>query len=340
MNHQLLSGTILPTELSIVSTLPISGEEVYRLVIDDIQLVVSQSSDTTYSIFSRAGYEDQVSVFDITSQYLEDEYSTLRKLVMAAYCQYLKLHVDPDLDLSIYSDESLEIEQFTRDIEKAIPTAFQSEDLLIDEGDAGQSSGIYFFVLKEHSQGEGQADSFCLIELGVTRPAYCDDNCDAAISLWVMPKLDENSKNEMVTSRRKSFVGHYIYDVMRLFKNFPSETTSMLGEAFSKAPMQSIVEGLFFKIDDWLYQATKESLASLCPSLESLEIQTDCASDDTGGYFNYISTITFKSHSDNYIFSYESEGFWVDEDLLNDNGQFGGEGYSLLQGILGGRFRD
>jgi hypothetical protein len=339
MNHPLLSGAILPSELAVVPGLPISGQEIYCLVIEDIQLVIRESNESIYSIFSRVGFEDQVSAFDITSQYREDEYSTLRKLVMAAYCQYLKLHVDSDLDLSVYSEDSLEIEQFTRDIAKAIPKAFQSDDLLFDEGDAGQASGVYFFVLKEQSPTEGvHVESYCFIELGCHIPGYCDENCDATVSLWVMPKLDENSKNEMVTSRRKAYVGDFIYDVMKLFKHYPSETTLMLGEALSKAPMQHIVEGLAFHIDEWLYQSTKASLRSLCPSLQSLEIQTDSASDDTGSYFNFISTITFKSQTSSYVFSYEPEGFVVDEELLNDNGVFGGDGYVLLQGILGQEF--
>jgi len=339
MNHPLLSGAILPSELAVVPGLPISGQEIYCLVIEDIQLVIRESNESIYSIFSRVGFEDQVSTFDITSQYREDEYSTLRKLVMAAYCQYLKLHVDSDLDLSVYSEDSLEIEQFTRDIAKAIPKAFQSDDLLFDEGDAGQASGVYFFVLKEQSPTEGdQVESYCFIELGCHIPGYCDENCDATVSLWVMPKLDENSKNEMVTSRRKAYVGDFIYDVMKLFKHYPTETTLMLGEALSKATMQHIVEGLAFHIDEWLYQSTKASLRSLCPSLQSLEIQTDSASDDTGSYFNFISTITFKSQTSSYVFSYEPEGFVVDEELLNDNGEFGGDSYVLLQGILGQDF--
>jgi hypothetical protein len=339
MNHSLLSGAILPSELAIVPSLPISGHAIYSLVIEDIQLVIRQSNESIYAIFTRIGLEDQASIYDITAEYREDEYSTLQKLVMATYCQFLKLHVDSDLDLSVYSEVSLEIERFTREIEKAIPKAFQSEDLLIGEGEEGQASGVYFFILKEQSLStDNENESYCFIELGVNIPGYCDDNCDASISLWVMPKLNESTKDEMVTSRRKSFVGHYIYDVMRLFKHYPTETILILGEVFSKAPMQSIVEELAFHINDWLYQSTKESLANLCPELQSLEIQTDSASDDTGGCFNYITTITFKSQSHIYIYSYESIGFMSDEDLLDDNGEFGGESYALLQGILGRDF--
>ena len=333
MNHQLMEGTLLPSEINTALAVPKDSKSIYQVVVGNVKLEVFDADSAVYAAFSRTDNSDEHSVFDITVQYQEDEWSTLRKLVMAAYCQFCKLCVDPDMDISIWDDESVEFEQFTRDIPSAVPDAVFEEDLVHNEGDEGQASGIHYFILQEGSSDIGT--SYCLIELGIHMPSYCDDNFDASVSLFVMPKMDERSKDTMIAERRKLYIGRYLFDLKRLFTEFTSETLSLMGDHLSKASMQSVSESLAERVDEWWYLSTKSALAELCPALLEMEIETDCEYDDTGSYFSYLSRIIFKSTDSQYIFSFDSEGFSADEDLLNEDGEFGGEEFESLQGILG-----
>lgn len=333
MNHQLMEGTLLPSEINAAPAVPKDSKSIYQVVVGNVKLEVFDAYSSVYAAFSRTDNSDEHSVFDITVQYQEDDWSTLRKLVMAAYCQFCKLCVDPDMDISIWDDESVEFEQFTRDIPSAVPDAVFEEDLVHNEGDEGQASGIHYFILQEGSSDIGT--SYCLIELGIHMPSYCDDNFDASVSLFVMPKMDERSKDTMIAERRKLYIGRYLFDLKRLFTEFTSETLSLMGDHLSKASMQSVSESLAERVDEWWYLSTKSALAELCPALLEMEIETDCEYDDTGSYFNYLSRIIFKSIDRQYIFSFDSEGFSADEDLLNEDGEFGGEEFESLQGILG-----
>ena len=89
------------------------------------------------------------------------------------------------------------------------------------------------------------------------------------------------------------------------------------------------------RVDEWWYLATTDALAKACPNLVEMAIETDCEYDDAGGYFNYLSQLTFRSADSEYRYNFDADGFGADEDLLDENGNFGGEEYKKLEGILG-----
>ena len=334
MNLELIEGTLLPSEFKRLQQHLERGEVLYRVTTGEVMLTVTEVNGIISASFAREEHQE-ISHYDITEAYKEDELSVLRKLVMTAYCQHCKLTVDPDLEISIYDDESVEFEQFSRDIAAAIPESNFEEDLVHDEGDDGQASGIHYFILEEETNN---CKSYCFIELGVRMPSYCDDNYDAAVSLFVMPKLDGPTRSKMVEERRKLYIGRYLFDITRLFTDFAEETLSLMGEYLSAAKMLTVSEALAGRVDEWWYLATTDALAKACPNLVEMAIETDCEYDDAGGYFNYLSQLTFRSADSEYRYNFDADGFGADEDLLDENGNFGGEEYKKLEGILGEGF--
>ncbi|MFA0809293.1 hypothetical protein [Microbulbifer epialgicus] len=337
MVQELITGTTLPSIFRQVSLVPCNNTVSYRLLIGNVCLEVRNLDLASYATFSipEKEHEYRISMFDITSPYNENKLSTLRILIMAAYCIYCKLNVDSDLEFQIVDDECLELEHFTRDIASSIPDSILEEELVIDD-EEGKASGIYYFVLAE--EVEKNNTSYCFIELGLDMPGYCDDNYDAAVSLFVLPNLDENSKRKLIGQRRKSYVDRYLFNIDYLFTNFKTETFSLFGDQFSKACMQSVSEFLAESAQEWCYLATKNALRSLCPSLVEIQIETDSSYDDGGNYFTYLSVVTFISRINEYPYHYSSEGFLADSDLLNDKGEFGGEEFENLSEILGTDF--
>ncbi len=50
--------------------------------------------------------------------------------------------------------------------------------------------------------------------------------------------------------------------------------------------------------------------------------------------------MTFRSADSEYRYNFDSDGFGADEDLLDENGSFGGEEYNKLESILGEGFSE
>lgn len=336
MGHDLIEGILLPTALERVTANVEHGTALYRLVIGQITLAISETSSAVHATFSQVGQSTDAR-YDISEIYQNDKLSSLRSLIAAAYFQHCKLSVDPDLEFSKLDDNVLVLEQFSRDISDAIPDAVCEEDLVHNEGDEGQASGIHYFILKEDAC---EVDTYCFIELGVFMPSYCDDNYDANVSLFVMPNLDELAKNQLIRARRKQYISRYLYDFERLLTDFADETLSLLGERLSKANMLSLSERLAERAAEWQYLSTRDALANACPDLVTIEIVTDQEYNDAGDYFCVLSNITFSSHDDKYQFGYDYEGFAADADLLDEDGNFGGLEFDVLKSILGAGFEE
>lgn len=334
MNRQLIKGALLPSKISTAPAVPQDSRPLYRLVVGDVQLMVCDAESSVYAAFSRTDGSERLA-FDITAQYRDDEWSILPKLVMAAYCQFC-MDVDPDLDIAIWDAESVEIKNFSRDISSAVPEDSISEESLVREGNESEASGIHYFILQEETADN--ADSYCFIELGFQMPSYREKDRDALVSLFVMPKRDEREIDAMIAARRKQYVENYRPDLERLFTEFTTETLSLMGDHLSKASMQSVCESLAWHVGEWCVLSTKDALADLCPALLEMEIKTECEYDDAGGYFNSLTRITFKSQASQYIFPFDPEGFSDDEDLLDEDREFGGKEFETLQGILGPEF--
>lgn len=349
MSTELIPTNILPENFKpFRAANNLSAAPIYKVAMGLVILTVYETPETIYAHFSNLD-ASPFSAFDITTQYQKDALTTLRMLLTKAFCLHYELATDEELFIDGWNAETITLEHFIRDVADVIPDALQKEDLIKDINACGEARGIYYFVIQETPVQPGAAKAtepdtqptFCLVELEVSMPDYTDDEGDATAHLWVAPRLDAAEKDRLITERRQRYLQEFMFDPNDLFANFGDELVNLLSQNLTQPDLLPLTKRLALESPEWWYNTTLAALRGACPNLTTVAIETDGGLDDCGNAYTCVSEITFTgADNQQYVFQMDYEGFGSDDELLDEEGELGGDTYEKALAILGPDFTE